>query len=406
MYATDSRLTQPARNGINDLFSATHDPFHRRDSEEPQNSSADLRTMNGSSFFDRLNREQCLSAEFETGNISPSRPAPRTTISVPVSASQPAVPIASSPAAQFLSAFSCSPVAQSYLPDDEGQEVAGYTLGSVIGYGGFSIIRRAYSTSGGIGAVKIVRRSDISKQPNAARAKKRLDHETTVWSSLSHEHILPLFSAVHTSYADFFITLYCPAGSLFDILKRDGRPALPHDDAGMMLRQVVRGLRYMHEVAAYVHRDMKLENVLVDEMGVCRIGDFGLSRKIGECDEDEEEEEEDRVVQMPGGGVHRAASMALPSSRRLAVQSVARHSSVRHRNSTSSHHHKVFNPGSLPYSAPELLLPRTTPLAPHPSQDIWALGVMLYALLTGRLPFFDSYEPRLQMKIMNGASLV
>lgn len=413
MYATDFLLRHPARNAFRDHLTSSHDLLRHRDSEEPQNtSSAFLRTMNGSSCFDMLDQEQLLSSDLkpytESPVVSPSTVTPRSPISVPAPVSPPAACLASSPAAQFLSAFSYSPVTQASLPDDEGQAVAGYKLGSVIGYGGFSTIRRAYSTSGGIVAVKIVRRSDISKQPHAARAKKRLDHETAMWSSLSHEHILPLFSAVHTSYADYFITLYCPAGSLFDILKRDGRPALPHDDAGMMFRQVVRGLRYMHEVAAYVHRDMKLENVLVDEMGVCRIGDFGLSCKIGEIDEEEEEDEDDIILPIAsgGGGVHRAASMALPASRRLAVQSVTRHSSVRHRNSTSSPNPKAVNPGSLPYAAPELLLLRTTPLAPHPSQDIWALGVMLYTLLIGRLPFFDSYEPRLQMKIISGASLI
>ena len=62
-----------------------------------------------------------------------------------------------------------------------------------------------------------------------------------------------------------------------------------------------------------------------------------------------------------------------------------------------------FQPGSLPYAAPELLLPQTSgALRPHPSQDIWALGVMLYTLLTGRLPYSDAFEPRLQMKILNG----
>ena len=403
MYAADFLLRQPARNGFREHRNWSHDLFQPHISEEPQNAPpTTLRTMNGSSSSDRLDQELRFSSEFKSSTAVASH----NPISVPAPAPQPAASLASSPAAMFLSAFSYSPASNATLPDDEGQNVAGYTLGSVIGYGGFSTIRRAYSTSGGIVAVKIVRRSDVSKQPNAARAQKRLDHETAVWSSLSHEHILPLFSAVHTSYADYFITLCCPAGSLFDILKRDGRPALPHDDAGMMFRQVVRGLRYMHEVAAYVHRDMKLENVLVDEMGVCRIGDFGLSCKIGEIDEEEEEEEEDRILPMAGCGVHRAASMALPASRRLAVQSVARHSSVRHRNSTSSPHPKVFNPGSLPYAAPELLLPRTTPLAPYPSQDIWALGIMLYALLIGRLPFFDSYEPRLQMKIISGAPLI
>ena len=125
----------------------------------------------------------------------------------------PAAPLsldAASPAAMFFSPTS-SPAPRT--PDAEGESVSGYRLGSVIGYGGFSTIRRASSSSGGTVAVKIVRRSDLAKQSDAAQARKRLDHEAAIWSTRSHEHILPLFSAVHTLYADFFVTHFCPAGS-------------------------------------------------------------------------------------------------------------------------------------------------------------------------------------------------
>lgn len=325
--------------------------------------------------------------------------------------------VCASPAAMFLAAFSPS-MKPAPLPDDEGQTVAGYTLGGIVGYGGSSIIRRAFSASGGIVAVKIVKRSEIQKQSNPSHTLKKLQHEAEVWGSLSHEHIIPLFAAVHTSYADFFVTLFCPAGSLYDILRRDGTPALPQDDAGMMFRQVVRGLRYLHEVAMYVHRDIKLENVLVDEMGVCRIGDFGMSKKIGEIDEDDlesdvEEQSEHDSFRFPGNHVtaHRAATISGSSVRRQTRSSLqpphatARHSAARHRNSTSSAHptSNACQPGSLPYASPEILLPPIHgPLRPHPAQDIWALGVMLYALLTGSFPFWDSFEPRLQMKILQG----
>ena len=320
--------------------------------------------------------------------------------------------LSSSPAAMFLSTFMNSPQQSSPNPDDQGQVISGYTLGHIIGYGSTSVIRRASSFSGDVVAVKIIRRADLVKAGNAPQARKRLQHEASIWSSLSHEHILPLFSAVYTDYADYFITLYCPAGSLFDILKRNGQPALLQDDAGMMFRQVVRGLRYLHEISQLVHRDMKLENVLVDEMGMCRISDFGMSRHIGSEDSEDEDEDDQLpdVLSLANSSVHRAVSLTAPSSKRLpgnfhTNHHINRHNTVRHRNSTSSNK-PVCPPGSLPYAAPELLLPQTSDaLQPRPSQDIWALGVMLYTLLTGCLPFTDSFEPRLQMKILKGEIL-
>lgn len=357
-----------------------------------------------STLADQSNFSTSLPTGHSFNNALPTRP-PYT---VPASTATPSRALSASPAASFLSSF-FNPAPETPKPDDEGQVIAGYTLGTIIGYGSTSIIRRASSSSGAQAAVKIVRRSDLVKAGNAPQARRKLQHEAAIWATLSHEHILPLFSAVHTTYADYFFTLYCPAGSLFDILKRDGNPALPQDDAGMMFRQIVRGMRYLHEVAHYVHRDMKLENVLVDEMGVCKICDFGMSRKIGSVDEENEEAEEQDLnpIFHANSSIHRAQTLNIASNRRhVQLNHVLNRyaSSRQHRNSTSTNEPThVYQPGSLPYAAPELLLPQTSEvLQPHPSQDIWALGVMLYALLTGKLPFQDSFEPRLQMKILNG----
>ena len=296
-----------------------------------------------------------------------------------------------SPAAQFLNTFASPTRPQT-------TSIAGYSLGQTIGYGSTSIIRKAYSASGSISAVKVI------SLANPSSSLKHHLREAHTWSLLSHEHILPLFAFHHSKSHLYFFTLYCPAGSLLDVLKSLGTPALLQDDAGMIFRQVVRGLSYIHQEAFFVHRDIKLENVLVDEMGFCRIADFGMAIRITDPDSqgpsssdscDDDDDDDDNNIR-PG------------------------HTTPRyHRNSTSTHsllslqqhnHQNHFQPGSLPYAAPELLVPRPIVLhphhsshpRPHPSQDIWALGVLLYALLSGTLPFFDTFEPRLQLKILNG----
>jgi serine/threonine protein kinase len=223
------------------------------------------------------------------------------------------------------------------------------------------------------------------------------------------------------------VTQLCPAGSLYDIM-RAGVPA--REDAGRMFRQIVRGLRYLHTEKRLIHRDVKLENVLVDEAGVCRIADFGMARYIDEAEE--QPAREGLPIPLGPGTVHRAVSLA-------AAPSAGRTHARRERPATTTT--EEFQPGSLPYAAPELLGPppltsstsmtgktkaaaiagksnsafvshpkssSATPIAhsknPAPAQDIWALGVLLYALLMGRLPFVDSFEPRLVLKILGGES--
>lgn len=319
-------------------------------------------------------------------------------------------PIPSSPAARFLSGFyspSISPVALAPIdPDAEGQEVFSFILGTEIGRGGFSVIKRATSMStGAVVAIKIVRYPEPSL-PLASVRREQITREAELWTRLTHEHILPLFSSHSTDRAMYFVTLYCPAGSLYDIV-RAGRPT--QDDAGMMFRQVVRGIRYLHEIARIVHGDIKLENVLVDECGTCKVADFGMARPIPEdgvgtdsaLDSASDDAESDTA--QPTSAQATVRRQTMPSlSVHLSLMRTSRHSMpTRPRQQKQEH----VQPGSLPYAAPELLMPVTRRRKngqTSPAQDVWAVGVMLYVLLSGTFPFADTFEPRIRSKILSG----
>ncbi|KAG8908400.1 hypothetical protein FRB99_006605 [Tulasnella sp. 403] len=333
----------------------------------------------------------------------------------------------SSPAALFLSGFnspnesvrsnslSFSPARRPRVDPPQDEIVGGYRLGPVIGHGAFSTVKRATSVPSDptapvtMAAVKIVLKHD--SRPGASEARLLLNIEAETWSMLSHEHILPLFKTVDTPEATYLFMLYCPAGSLLDVInshKADGLDGVGMDDAGMLFRQIVRGLRYLHEVVRLVHCDIKLDNILVDDQGSCRIADFGLARWMSDST-DKVGSNQPHAPQAR----HTIQTEATVLAPYQVNRTRGRHARVPSRLSCSypepENAHDIksqkreFPPGSLPYAAPELLGPNASACTPpNPAQDIWALGCVLYALLFGKLPFNDPFEPRLQMKILGG----
>ena len=119
--------------------------------------------------IDELDQDQKISAcLLEEEEEDEEEPSPSSTTSatssvhsysyspspIPIQATSSDSPeLSSSPAALFLSAFMSPKVEPAALPDDEGQAVGGYTLGPIVGFGGFSTIRKATSASGGVVAI-------------------------------------------------------------------------------------------------------------------------------------------------------------------------------------------------------------------------------------------------------------
>ena len=284
-----------------------------------------------------------------------------------------------SPAIAFLSRFAREEAPLE--PDSEGQEVGEYVIGKQVGFGGFSTVKEAYTLEGDekiCRAVKIVRKQLAGKEElENEQLQAEFEHEVSLWRCLGHRNILPLIEVYVTEFATFCFTKLNSGGTLFDLV-RANRQGISRDLARRYAYQLASAIRYLHEDVRVVHRDIKLENCLVNvsdpdaarDGGNLLLCDFGLAEFVRSDTRRNSPEPYERVTDRP------PPKNIGPSETSTSIA------------------------GSLQYASPELIMSPAGFLSSV--VDMWAFGVVIYALLVGDLPFQHIFQPRVQMMILAG----
>ncbi|GAA5961624.1 hypothetical protein JCM21900_002829 [Sporobolomyces salmonicolor] len=234
------------------------------------------------------------------------------------------------PTQQLSSAYSAL---ASELTRTEIRSLGGYSLGRVIGEGTFGKVRLGvHRLTNTRVAIKQVPKSLPSNASDPSSPLSLLTREIHHHRRLRHPHVLSLYELIATESSIYLVTELCAGGELFDYLVEKGRLSLA--ETRRIFGQLVLGMAYLHGEGV-VHRDLKLENVLLDERVNVKIADLGFGREF------EKGKWMDTWV------------------------------------------------GTLGYCAPEVVSGKKYR---GEEVDIWSLGVILYALLTGSLPFDDDDE--------------
>ncbi|XP_050424754.1 testis-specific serine/threonine-protein kinase 4-like [Adelges cooleyi] len=229
-------------------------------------------------------------------------------------------------------------------------ESHGYTVGRSIGSGSYATVKHCSKIAhserhNGDVAIKIV-----SKVQEAADyLEKFLPREIQVVKGLKHENLIRYYQAIETTHRVYIVMELAPNGSLLDIIKRDGR--IDEDRTQKWLMELVGAVGYCHENGV-VHRDIKCENLLMDDGYNMKLSDFGFAR---------------------ADMLNKNGQMAMSNT---------------------------FC-GSYAYASPEIL--KGTPYQPDAS-DVWSVGVVLYAMVFGTLPFDDTNYQKLLKEVQNKVS--
>lgn len=210
----------------------------------------------------------------------------------------------------------------------------GYRLGPKIGEGTYAKVRVCERDNDGkIMAVKIVDLKKASKD----YVDKFLPRELSVIQRVNHKHILNTHKVIRTRDTLFILQDYAEKGDLLCHIRDNGPVA--DVDARRMFKQIVSAIDYLHRETNVAHRDIKCENVLIMKDKSVVISDFGFARPLEVSDP------------------HRGKCMS-----------------------------ETFC-GSPSYCSPEVL--RGIPYDPK-MNDIWSLGVLLYVMVSGTMPFDDT----------------
>lgn len=214
-----------------------------------------------------------------------------------------------------------------------------YKVYETIGSGGFAKVKLGrHILTGEKVAIKIINKRELGDD------LPRVKLEIEALKSLSHQHICRLYHVIETSTQIFMVLEYCIGGELFDYIIAKDR--LSEEETRVFFRQIVSAMAYVHS-QGYAHRDLKPENLLIDEDHNLKLIDFGLCAK-------------------PKGGLSYELMTCC---------------------------------GSPAYAAPELIQGKAYIGS---EADVWSMGVLLFALLCGYLPFDDENCVVLYRKITRG----
>lgn len=211
-----------------------------------------------------------------------------------------------------------------------------YRLVRTIGKGNFAKVKLAIHMSTGVEVAIKI----INKTRMDATLLRRLRREITIMKITNHPNIVRLLEIIENEDVLCLVMEYASGGEIFDYLVSNGR--MREKEARAKFRQLLSAIQYCHS-KRIVHRDLKAENILLDTNLNVKVADFGLANMFQyDC-----------------------------------------------RLSTFC--------GSPPYAAPELFLG-----IPYygPSVDIWSLGVILFTLVLGHLPFDARDLRELRLKII------
>ncbi|MCC7419528.1 MAG: serine/threonine protein kinase [Planctomycetaceae bacterium] len=231
-----------------------------------------------------------------------------------------------SPLERFLAAGSLSQVPRS---------LGDYELLDELGRGGMGIVFRARQTSlGRVVALKMLLRGELASGQEMARLRAEAESA----ARLSHPHIVPVYEVGEFDGQPFFSMKFIEGTTL---ARRLAEGPLPPREAAQLLAPVCRAVAEAHR-HGLLHRDLKPSNILIDEEGRPYVSDFGLVKRV-----------------VPKDSAEQEAAASLTQSGAIL--------------------------GTPAYMAPEQAVGRRGEVTA--ATDVYALGAILYAMLTGRPPF-------------------
>ncbi|KAI6649584.1 Serine/threonine-protein kinase NIM1-like [Oopsacas minuta] len=228
------------------------------------------------------------------------------------------------------------------------KKLSGYLIKESIGEGAFGTVNRSihFKTANTV-ALKIVKREVVCSV--ADNGSNQFQNELTIWEKLSHPHVISLIHVFQTFHEFGIVTEYAPLGDLKKLIRSGDY--ISSEQSALLFTQVALAIAYLHQ-RDLCHRDIKADNVLMFSKNFCKLCDFGF------CTESRKDKQQTKFC------------------------------------------------GTLTYLAPEIL--RTyneiTGKCSYDGKqtDIWSLGVLLYLMISKKLPFTGHSESMIETNIMNG----